>query len=67
VKYYKKSQLKSDIEYVQLTSDFILNLYEKTKEMKKDDKNIMMDHIQNFSQHLNEYIEKPNKISLLKK
>lgn len=67
MKFYKKSQLKPDIEYVQLTSDFILNLYEKTKSLKKDDKIILMDHIQNFSQHLNEYIEKPNKISLLKK
>jgi hypothetical protein len=67
VKYYKKSQLKPDVEYVQLTCDFILNLYDKAKEMRKDDKTIMMDHITNFSQHLNEYIEKPNKISLLKK
>lgn len=67
MKFYEKSKLREDTEYIKITSDFILNLYEKAKKLKSAEKDIIMSHITTFSQNLNMYIEKPNKISFLNK
>jgi hypothetical protein len=67
VKFFKKHQLKGDVEYIQVTSDFILGLYERSKLSKDQEKDIILEQVKLFSEHLNEYIEKPNKITLLKK
>jgi hypothetical protein len=67
VKFHKKSQLRENVEYIKLNSDFILNMYERAKKSSGTEKDIIMEQIKLFSQHLDEYIEKPSKISLLKK
>jgi len=67
VKFFKKHQLKGDVEYIQVTSDFILGLYERSRLSKDQEKDIILEQVKLFSEHLNEYIEKPNKITLLKK
>ena len=67
MKFFKKHQLKGDVEYIQVTSDFILGLYERSKQSKDQEKDIILEQVKLFSEHLNEYIEKPNKITLLKK
>lgn len=67
MKFFKKHQLKGDVEYIQVTSDFILGLYERSKLSKDQEKDIILEQVKLFSEHLNEYIEKPNKITLLKK
>lgn len=67
MKFHKKSQLRENVEYIKLNSDFILNMYERAKKSSGTEKDIIMEQIKLFSQHLDEYIEKPSKISLLKK
>jgi hypothetical protein len=67
VKFYKKHQLKGDLSYIQVTSDFVLGLYERSRLAKDQEKDIILEQVKLFSEHLNEYIEKPNKITLLKK
>ncbi len=67
MKFYKKHQLKGDLSYIQVTSDFVLGLYERSRLAKDQEKDIILEQVKLFSEHLNEYIEKPNKITLLKK
>ena len=45
----------------------ILGLYERSKLCKDQEKDIILEQVKLFSEHLDEYIEKPNKITLLKK
>ena len=67
MKFYKKHQLRGDLSYIRVTSDFILGLYERSKLCKDQEKDIILEQVKVFSEHLDEYIEKPNKITLLKK
>jgi len=64
VKFYRKQQLRDDVVYIKISSDFILDLYEKSKKMSGIDRKIMLDQIKLFSEHMDEYIEKPVKQSI---
>tara|TARA_B100002019_G_C21245107_1_gene587855 strand:- start:813 stop:977 length:165 start_codon:yes stop_codon:yes gene_type:complete len=52
--------VKKGIVKTKVTSDFILDLYNKTKQIKSQEKkNEMMRQIKILSQHIGEYIIKP--------
>lgn len=61
MKFFRKQQLKEGTVYIKLTSDFILDLYERSKKMIGMDKKLLQEQIKLFSEHLDEYIEKPSK------
>jgi len=64
VKFYRKQQLKEGVLYIKISSDFILDLYEKSKKMIGIDKKLLLEQIKLFSEHVDEYIEKPVKQSI---
>lgn len=47
--------------YIKLSSDFILDLYERSKKLTGIDKKLLLEQIKLFSEHLDDYIEKPSK------
>jgi hypothetical protein len=52
--------VKKGIIKTKVTSDFILDLYDKAKKMKSQEKKLeMMKEIRKLSQHIGEYIIKP--------
>ena len=63
MKFHQKNQLKDGVSYIKISSDFILDLYERTKKLKGEEKDIIVDQVKLFSKHLGEYIEKPTKLS----
>jgi hypothetical protein len=67
MKFLAKKQLKEDVAYIKISSDFILDLYERSKKLKGTEKDIILDQVKLFSKHLGEYIEKPTKLSYNKK
>ena len=51
---------KKGIVKTRITSDFILNLYDKAKKMKSQEKKLeLMKQIKILSQHIGEFIIKP--------
>lgn len=67
MKFLRKEQLREDVAYIKISSDFVLDLYERSKKLKGSEKEIIIDQVKLFSKHLGEYIEKPAKLSYVNK
>ena len=67
MKFLRKTELKEGVSYIRISSDFILDLYERTKKLKGEERDIVVEQVKTFAKHLEEYIERPTKLSYNKK
>jgi len=54
----KKHQLKNPSDYTHISSDFVLDFYEKSKKAKGDQREKLLNLAKYFSEYLNDYVLK---------